>query len=220
MNAAVILAAGDSSRMGFPKQLAEVKEKPLLQLIIDKVNNKFEYSSVVLGSENEVISEKIDFKNSNILINESWTEGITSSIRTSLFFYQGQKEIENIIFFLADQPEVESEVIDSLINNDHDGTKILIPQYRYKLGFPILVPRLFWPKLELITQDDDVDEEKSVFQDFDLIDFFISSETETKNLNFNFLDAKDVNPYDLLKAKHILLTHSAVPILKEALNVK
>ena len=191
MNAAVILAAGDSSRMGFPKQLAEVKEKSLLQLIIDKVNNKFEYSSVVLGSENEVISEKVDFKNSNILINENWSEGITSSIRTSLFFYQGQKEIDNVIFFLADQPEVESEVIDSLINNDHDGTKILIPQYRYKLGFPILVPRLFWPKLELITQDDDVDEEKSVFQDFDLIDFFISSETETKNLNFNFLEPID-----------------------------
>tara|TARA_A100001015_G_scaffold85030_1_gene94444 strand:+ start:4119 stop:4715 length:597 start_codon:yes stop_codon:yes gene_type:complete len=191
MNAAVILAAGDSSRMGFPKQLAEVKEKSLLQLIIDKVNNKFEYSSVVLGSENEVISEKVDFKNSNILINENWSEGITSSIRTSLFFYQGQKEIDNVIFFLADQPEVESEVIDSLINDDHDGTKILIPQYRYKLGFPILVPRLFWPKLELIIQDDDVDEEKSVFQDFDLIDFFISSETETKNLNFNFLEPID-----------------------------
>ncbi len=191
MNAAVILAAGDSSRMGFPKQLAEVKEKSLLQLIIDKVNNKFEYSSVVLGSENEVISEKVDFKNSNILINENWSEGITSSIRTSLFFYQGQKEIDNVIFFLADQPEVESEVIDSLINDHHDGTKILIPQYRYKLGFPILVPRLFWPKLELITQDDDVDEEKSVFQDFDLIDFFISSETETKNLNFNFLEPID-----------------------------
>ena len=191
MNAAVILAAGDSSRMGFPKQLAEVKEKSLLQLIIDKVNNKFEYSSVVLGSENEVISEKVDFKNSNILINENWSEGITSSIRTSLFFYQGQKEIDNVIFFLADQPEVESEVIDSLINDDHDGTKILIPQYRYKLGFPILVPRLFWPKLELITQDDDVDEEKSVFQDFDLIDFFISSEIETVNLNFNFLEPID-----------------------------
>ena len=191
MNAAVILAAGDSSRMGFPKQLAEVKEKPLLQLIIDKVNNKFEYSSVVLGSENEVISEKIDFKNSNILINENWSEGITSSIRTSLFFYQGQKEVENVIFFLADQPEVEDDVIDSLINDDHDRTKILIPQYRYKLGFPILVPKLFWPKLELITEDDNVDQEKSVFQDFDLIDFFISSEIEIKKLNFNFLEPID-----------------------------
>ena len=177
--------------MGFPKQLAEVKEKPLLQLIIDKVNDKFEYSSVVLGSENEVISEKIDFKNSNILINENWSEGITSSIRTSLFFYQGQKEVENVIFFLADQPEVEDDVIDSLINDDHDRTKILIPQYRYKLGFPILVPRLFWQKLELITEDDNVDEEKSVFQDFDLIDFFISSEIEIKKLNFNFLEPID-----------------------------
>ena len=191
MNVAVILAAGDSSRMGFPKQLAEVKDKPLLQLIIDKVNDKFEYSSVVLGSENEVISEKIDFKNSNILINENWSEGITSSIRTSLFFYQGQKEVENVIFFLADQPEVEDDVIDSLINDDHDRTKILIPQYRYKLGFPILVPKLFWPKLELITEDDNVDQEKSVFQDFDLIDFFISSEIEIKKLNFNFLEPID-----------------------------
>jgi len=191
LNAAVILAAGDSSRMGFPKQLAEVKEKPLLQLIIDKVNDNFEYSSVVLGSENEVISEKINFKNSNILVNENWPEGITSSIRTSLFFYQSHKEVENVIFFLADQPEVEDEVIDSLINDDHDGTKILIPQYRYKLGFPILVPRLFWPKLELITEDDDVDEEKSVFHDFDLIDFFISSEIEIKKLNFNFLEPID-----------------------------
>ena len=191
MNAAVILAAGDSSRMGFPKQLAEVKEKSLLQSIIDKVNDNFEHSSVVLGSENEVISEKIDFKNSNILINENWAEGITSSIRTSLFFYQDHKEIENVIFFLADQPEVADEVIDDLINDDHDGTKILIPQYRYKLGFPILVPRLFWLKLELITEDDDVDEEKSVFQDFDLIDFFISSEIEIKKLNFNFLEPID-----------------------------
>tara|TARA_B100001113_G_scaffold240923_1_gene198123 strand:- start:3 stop:599 length:597 start_codon:yes stop_codon:yes gene_type:complete len=191
LNAAVILAAGDSSRMGFPKQLAEVKEKSLLQSIIDKVNDNFEYSSVVLGSENEVISEKIDFKNSNILINENWAEGITSSIRTSLFFYQDHKEIENIIFFLADQPEVADTVINNLINDDHDGTKILIPQYRYKLGFPILVPRLFWPKLELITEDDDVDEEKSVYQDFDLIDFFISSEIEIKKLNFNFLEPID-----------------------------
>ena len=191
MNAAVILAAGSSSRMGFPKQLAEVRDKPLLQAIIDKVNINFDNSSVVLGSENEIISEKIDFKNSNILINENWPEGITSSIRTALFFYQNQKEINNIIFFLGDQPEVEVEVIDALNNDDHDGSKVLVPQYRYKLGFPILIPRIFWTKLELITEDDEIDEEKSVFQDFDLVDFLISSEIEIKKLNFNFLEPID-----------------------------
>jgi len=191
LNAAVILAAGSSSRMGFPKQLAEVRDKPLLQAIIDKVNINFDNSSVVLGSENEIISEKIDFKNSNILINENWPEGIISSIRTALFFYQNQKEINNIIFFLGDQPEVEVEVIDGLNNDDHDGSKVLVPQYRYKLGFPILIPRMFWTKLELITEDDEIDEEKSVFQDFDLVDFLISSEIEIKKLNFNFLEPID-----------------------------
>ena len=191
MNAAVVLAAGSSSRLGFPKQLAEVKDKPLLQSIIDKVNNNFDNSSVVLGSESEIISEKIDFKNSNILINENWSEGITSSIRTALFFYQNQKEINDIIFFLGDQPEVEVEVIDGLKNDEHDGSKVLVPKYRYKLGFPILIPRMLWPKLELITEDDEVDEEKSVFQDFDLVDFLISSEIEIKKLNFNFLEPVD-----------------------------
>ena len=85
MNAGVILAAGDSTRMGFPKQLAEIRDKPLLELIVEKVNNYFELSSVVLGFENETITEKINFQNSNILINENWNEGIISSIRTALF---------------------------------------------------------------------------------------------------------------------------------------
>ena len=191
MNAGVILAAGDSTRMGFPKQLAEVKNKPLLELVIEKVNTYFELSTVVLGSENEIIEEKINFYNSNILINENWEEGIVSSIRTALFFYQEQKQIENLIFFLGDQPEVRDEVILAIQNNEIDNSKILIPQYRYKLGFPVLVPRLFWSKLELLTQDDPGEFEISAYKDFDLIDYFVSSEVKIEKLNFNFLGPTD-----------------------------
>jgi molybdenum cofactor cytidylyltransferase len=191
MNAGVILAAGDSTRMGFPKQLAEVKDKPLLELVIEKVNSNFELSTVVLGYENELIEEKINFYNSNILINENWEEGIVSSIRTALFFYQEQKQIENLIFFLGDQPEVRDEVIIALQNNEMDNSKILIPQYRYKLGFPVLVPRLFWSKLELLTQDDPGEFEISAYKDFDLIDYFVSSEVKIEKLNFNFLGPTD-----------------------------
>lgn len=191
MNAGVILAAGDSTRMGFPKQLAEVKDKPLLELVIEKVNSYFESSTVVLGSENEIIEEKINFYNSNILINENWEEGIVSSIRTALFFYQEQKQIENLVFFLGDQPEVRDEVIIALQNNEMDNSKILIPQYRYKLGFPVLVPRLFWSKLELLTQDDPGEFEISAYKDFDLIDYFVSSEVKIEKLNFNFLGPTD-----------------------------
>ena len=191
MNAGVILAAGDSTRMGFPKQLAEVKDKPLLELVIEKVNSYFESSTVVLGFENEIIEEKINFYNSNILINENWEEGIVSSIRTALFFYQEQKQIENLVFFLGDQPEVRDEVIIAVQNNEMDNSKILIPQYRYKLGFPVLVPRLFWSKLELLTQDDPGEFEISAYKDFDLIDYFVSSEVKIEKLNFNFLGPTD-----------------------------
>ena len=191
MNAGVILAAGDSTRMGFPKQLAEVKDKPLLELVIEKVNSYFESSTVVLGSENEIIEEKINFYNSNILINENWEEGIVSSIRTALFFYQEQKQIENLVFFLGDQPEVRDEVIIALQNNEMDNSKILIPKYRYKLGFPVLVPRPFWSKLELLTQDDPGEFEISAYKDFDLIDYFVSSEVKIEKLNFNFLGPTD-----------------------------
>ena len=99
MDAGVILAAGDSTRMGFPKQLAEIKDKPLLELVIEKVNSNFELSTVVLGYENELIQEKINFYNSNILINENWEEGIVSSIRTALFLPRTKTNRKSHIFF-------------------------------------------------------------------------------------------------------------------------
>ena len=191
MDAGVILAAGDSTRMGFPKQLAEIKDKPLLELVIEKVNSNFELSTVVLGYENELIQEKINFFNSNILINENWEEGIVSSIRTALFFYQEQKQIENLIFFLGDQPEVKDDVIFKLLNNESNNSKILIPQYRYKLGFPILIPRQFWSKFELLTQNDTDEFQISAYKDFNLIDYLISSEVKIEKINFNFLGPTD-----------------------------
>ena len=191
MNAGVILAAGDSSRMGFPKQLAQVKDKPLLEQVIEKVNQHFEHSAVVLGADSETIAEKINFLNSDILINENWSEGIVSSMRTALFFYQAQKEIDNIVFFLGDQPEVRTSVINSIIHSKIEGDEVLISQYRYKHNFPILIPRMFWSKLELLTQEDSPEFENAVFQHLDLINYFLSSEIKVKNVNFNFLSPKD-----------------------------
>ena len=92
---------------------------------------------------------------------------------------------------MGDQPEVRDEVIIALQNNEIDNSKILIPQYRYKLGFPVLVPRPFWTKLELLKQDDPGEFEISAYKDFDLIDYFVSSEVKIEKLNFNFLGPTD-----------------------------
>ncbi|MBL6837359.1 MAG: NTP transferase domain-containing protein, partial [Candidatus Actinomarina sp.] len=76
MNAAIILAAGESLRMGFPKQLAEYKGSTILETTIETVSKYFEETVVVLGFENETITDKVDFKSAAILINENWQEGI------------------------------------------------------------------------------------------------------------------------------------------------
>ena len=190
MKAAIILAAGDSSRMGFPKQLAEYKGKTILETVVETVSNNIENTIVVLGHENETLTEKIDFKDSTILINESWEEGIISSIRTGLFYLGSDKNIEEALIFMGDQPAINSEVIKKLLSTKHDDDEVVVPQYRYEIGYPILIPRFFWSKLELITQDD-IDGDDSVFKNFELIDFFETSESKIKILNFNFLKPTD-----------------------------
>ena len=190
MKAAIILAAGDSSRMGFPKQLAEYKGKTILETVVETVSNNIENTIVVLGHENETLTEKIDFKESTILINESWEEGIISSIRTGLFYLSSQKNVDEVLIFLGDQPAINSEVIKKLLNTKHDDDEVVAPQYRYEIGYPILIPRFFWNKLELITQDD-IDGDDSVFKNFELIDYFETSESKIKIVNFNFLKPTD-----------------------------
>ena len=190
MKAAIILAAGESSRMGFPKQLAEYKGKTILETVVETVSDNIENSIVVLGHENETLTEKIDFKNSTILINESWEEGIISSIRTGLFYLSSDKKIDGALIFMGDQPAINPEVIEKLLTTKHDDDEVVVPQYRYQKGYPILIPRFFWNKLELITQDD-IDGDDSVFKNFELIDFFETSESKMKILNFNFLKPTD-----------------------------
>jgi len=189
--AGVILAAGDSSRMGFPKQLAEYKGKTILETVVDTVTSNLEETVVVLGHENDTITEKLDFKESTILINENWEEGIVSSIRTALFYLSENNEIDSAMIFMADQPSVNNKIIDKLIKTKKKDDEVVISKYRYKLNYPIIVPKYFWSKLELLTYDNLLGEDDSLFKNFDLVDFFDSSEYKSKIINFNFLEPTD-----------------------------
>ena len=191
MIAGVILAAGDSSRMGFPKQLAEYKGKTILETVVDTVTSNLEETVVVLGHENDTITEKLDFKESTILINENWEEGIVSSIRTALFYLSENNEIDSAMIFMADQPSVNNKIIDKLIKTKIKDDEVVISKYRYKLNYPIIVPKYFWSKLELLTYDNLLGEDDSLFKNFDLVDFFDSSEYKSKIVNFNFLEPTD-----------------------------
>ena len=97
MNVGIILAAGEGTRMGFPKQIAEYKGETLIKQINELVNSFFEKVVVVLGYESDLILEITDFGNSEILINENWEEGIGSSLRTALMHIENYKEFNQIV---------------------------------------------------------------------------------------------------------------------------
>ena len=146
-------------------------------------------NNAIKNLSNHLVKEYQERFGKTVEVNLETDESNITVVRN--FFYQNQKEIDGLVFFLGDQPDVKNEVIQSIQNKEVYDNKVLIPQYRYKLDFPVFVPRQLWPKLELLTQEDSVEVEPSVYKDFDLIDYFISSETKVEKLNFNFLSPTD-----------------------------
>ncbi len=178
----VILAAGGSSRMGRPKQLLEYKDATLIHHAIEialrakKLSDSSPDIFIVLGSKSDDIRYEIsstfnrkERKESTILINPEWQEGIASSIRcgvTALLRQmehgaKGDKdsrhahETDAALFLLCDQPLVTSEhlaaILDFYVKTD---ALIVASEYSNIIGVPALFRKALFPELLKLTGDE------------------------------------------------------------------
>jgi len=189
MNAGVILAAGEGTRMGFPKQLVEHKGKTLLQNVYELVDNYFDKVIIVLGHEADLILSLTDLRSAEVLVNENWREGIGSSLRTSLMYLDNFKEVENLFLFLGDQPEVNKKVVERLISSSDGTREVIVPQYRYRVGYPICIPKNYWDKLSL-TSNAEIEEKQETL---DPLSFIKVLDIPTKKIWFQYLNPSDIN---------------------------
>ncbi len=120
----VILAAGASTRMGRIKQLLPVNGVALLQKAVDAATSPLFstncQSIVVLGANAGAIENAIDFKGCQILINNQWQSGMSSSIVCALSFIERNfSQVAGVILMLGDQPHVTDLILASIMEKQH-----------------------------------------------------------------------------------------------------
>jgi len=139
MISAILLAAGESSRMGKLKQLLPFGSKTVIETCLDNLlNSALSEIIVVLGHCHEQIHPKISRLPVTIAINPDYKEGMSSSIKAGLKYVNPQSEA--VLIALVDQPLVGPDVINSLIESYQSaGKKIIIPTYQSRNGHPVII---------------------------------------------------------------------------------
>jgi molybdenum cofactor cytidylyltransferase len=154
--AAVILAAGESRRLGRPKQLEPWGETNLLSHVVARTRGfAVEEVWVVLGHDYERILLQTDLDDVGIIENPEWEEGIASSIRVGLDALTRLSRCDRALIVLGDQPAVPTEVVEELMASHAQASHpVSVPKYRYNWGNPVLVDRSLWPRLMSLEGDE------------------------------------------------------------------
>jgi len=135
----IILAAGESKRMGFPKMLLKFNGKTMIENVIDNVADSDSNGIlVVLGAGHEYIIDLIKKYDIRYCYNEHYREGMLSSVKCG--FKNLPAGTEATLVFQSDQPFIDPVVINMVINTYRSSGKgIIIPVYRGKRGHPLLL---------------------------------------------------------------------------------
>ncbi|NID10955.1 nucleotidyltransferase family protein [Fibrivirga algicola] len=150
----LILAAGESSRLGQPKQLLEKNGQPLVRHMAQLAHDlNTGPVVVVVGANAEPIKEALHDIQVRILPNPDWKTGMASSLRVGVELLE-KTFPEAILVLLTDQPYVSRALIEQLIEtatSTHKG--IIASEYGDTLGVPVLFRPEFFEALKSLEGD-------------------------------------------------------------------
>jgi molybdenum cofactor cytidylyltransferase len=151
---AIVLAAGKSSRMGSNKLLAELGGKPLVVHSVEKLKlSTVQNVVVVTGNGAEQVKEALRPLNVDMVHNEHFAEGLSTSLKCGLGAIPA--DADAALICLGDMPLVDAQTIDRLISsfsvNDH--RTICVPTFNSVRGNPVLWGRQHFSGLLDISGD-------------------------------------------------------------------
>jgi molybdenum cofactor cytidylyltransferase len=146
----IILAAGNSSRMGQSKQLLKIGNESLLEKSIQTaLDSAVEKIVVVLGADDKAVSESIKQFPVGVVVNENWKSGMGSSIKSGLnFLLESTPSLSGVIIMVCDQPLITNKHIVSLMALHHKKSKPLVAsRYSNTYGVPALFTKKYFNQI-------------------------------------------------------------------------
>jgi len=147
---AVILAAGESSRFGQPKQVIEFRGRPLIRGVVSAAKEaKCLPIIVVTGSASGEVATAIANEPVLIVNNDRWRDGMGGSIRAGVNqLLEKAPKVDALVLLVCDQPFVTGEIITKLVGQwQSTGQKIVASNYSDTLGVPALFDRVCFDEL-------------------------------------------------------------------------
>jgi molybdenum cofactor cytidylyltransferase len=146
--AGLILAAGKSQRMGSPKALLRIYGRTFLEHIASEAQqSNLTEVKIVLGSQAELILERLPQLTANVVINPEYEQGQLSSLIRGLKTLEGYS-IDGLMLFLVDHPFVNRDLINELLDwfSSHNNP-LVIPTFKKQRGHPIIFAHELFPEL-------------------------------------------------------------------------
>lgn len=149
-SAVIILAAGDSSRLGEPKQLLSFKGKTLLRHAVDTAMALHDSAIlVVTGSQHEQLLPELEASTVTVVNNSAWKMGMSTSIVLGLTeLLKMIPDCEACTLVVCDQPYLSTQILEKLVGAQREtGKGIAAAGYANTAGTPVLFTSLYFDVL-------------------------------------------------------------------------
>ena len=154
MIAGLILAAGESSRMGTDKATLTYRDRTFLELAVQTLREiEIERIAVVLGHHAQEIQRHVKIEAAQVVINPDYTSGQTSSLQVGLRTLIAD-DLEAVLLCLVDHPAVCAETVRRIVAAFRQcGAPVVIPTYQGRRGHPVLIARQVFDELLQLASD-------------------------------------------------------------------
>ncbi|MBI4289135.1 MAG: molybdenum cofactor cytidylyltransferase [Chloroflexi bacterium] len=192
---AVVLAAGQSKRMGVLKQTLPWDGKTIIEHVVDCViDSGISEVVVVVGHRGEEVSERLAGRPVKIVTNPDYERGISSSLVRGIGALHA--ECRGIMVVLGDQPILEAGTLRSLVEAFRRRPAIIVPVYKGQQGHPVIFPVSYVSEMMALTGDKGA---RSIIDAHS--DDVAPIEVETDSV---VRDVDNPDDYDSLRTRHSL----------------